>query len=179
MNPRKVDLVAQAKTPEGVKEYNFLALKRKDAMRVYHNSLVSVAKIVGDAVSSLNIDRANFAKSKIDIAKGAGNLLSGIAGVHFDTLWDIATVLFRGAILDGEEIRNLEESDYFDTRPEEFYIALYHAIRLNYPLVFSQVQKVTTLLEKTDLLDGEEGSGLKAVTEMMTSQGQSSSPEQA
>ena len=165
---RSIDLLAKAKTPSGVKEYEFLALSRKEAMKVYHESLSSIAQVVSKAVQSLQIDRGNLGKSKIDLGAGAGGLLSGVAGIPFEKLWEVAEHLFKGAILGGEELGPLESCDYFDDKPEEFYIALYHAIRLNYPMVFSQVQKLLT--KASGLLDTKEDSGLKQVMKMVTEQ---------
>lgn len=123
------DLKTTVKTFEGEKEYIFCALVRKDAARVFHNTLTTLISAVADVAVSKG-------ESQTDA------VFKAIKTLDFDTVWDLAEVLLRFAILDGEEIQDLNETDYFTDRPEELYLAVFHAVMLNYPKVFLKLGEV-------------------------------------
>jgi len=122
------DLKATVKTLEGEKEYIFQALIRKDAARVFHNVLTAVVSAVAD----------------IAVAEGASQtdaVFKAIKTLDFDTVWDLAEVLLKFSFLDGTEIKDLNDTDYFTDRPEELYLAVFHAVQLNYPKVFLKLKE--------------------------------------
>jgi hypothetical protein len=122
------DLKVKVKTLDGEKEYVFLALVRKDAAEVFHGVLTAlISAVAGISVS----DEEN----KIDAVFKALNTLD------FDTVWSLGEKLLRFAILDGVEIKDLNDTDYFDDHPEELYLAIFHAVMLNYPKVLLKVRE--------------------------------------
>jgi hypothetical protein len=107
--------------------YNLLPLKRKNAAYVSHRFLQTLLK--------------GFAKA----AKGGQEaLLEALSAIEFDVLWDLASILLKGAEIHGAggiaRIDNLDESEYFEDRPEELYLAVFNGVKENYPGVFSRVR---------------------------------------
>jgi len=124
------DLAVKVKTFEGEKDYLFVGLKRIEAMRVFHNVLLTVLEGI-----------AQVGNAKTDEAKGLA-MLSAIRVLDFDTFfYKLAVPLLNNVIIDDEEIGDLESTEYFETRPEELYLAVYHAILLNYPDFFGKVRE--------------------------------------
>jgi hypothetical protein len=118
---RQVDLKATVKTLDGEKEYNFVALTRREAMEVFHGALTAVLSIVSEL--------------------GSGDF-GALKKLDFDTIWSLAEKLLQFAILDGVEIEDLNETEYFDDHPDELYLAVFHAVRLNWPDIFEKVKNV-------------------------------------
>jgi len=114
----------------GESAYNLEPLTRRESMEVFHKAFQMVARAM-DAVTETDSEM--------------GALLSVIKTLDSDTIWDIAKAVLREAVIVNEkgkfEITDLDESDYFDDRPEEFYLALAHAIKENYPKVFFTLQE--------------------------------------
>jgi hypothetical protein len=96
---------------------------------VFHNTLTTLVSAVADVA-------VNKGESQTDA------VFKAVQTLDFDTVWDLAEVLLRFAILDGEEIQDLNETDYFTDRPEELYLAVFHAVMLNYPKVFLKLREV-------------------------------------
>jgi len=117
----------KVKTLDGEKEYNFVLLKRREAAEVFHNTLLVLAGALSEVVKSG--DNTDF-----DLGKA-------LQALDFSVLWDLATKLLSGAMVDGNELGELEESSYFEEQPEELYIAVWHAIQANYPRVFSKIRE--------------------------------------
>ena len=120
----KTDLKAVIKNLAGEEvEYNFVALRRKEAMRVFHNSLTSILGAIGE-VSDLT-DTSIFRALK---------------SIEFDVVWDLAESLLNQVIIDGTEITDINETDYFNDKQDEFYLAIGYALKLNYPDIFTKAQ---------------------------------------
>jgi hypothetical protein len=128
MKEVRQDLKKKVKTLEGEKEYVFCALVRKDAARVFHNTLSAVVSAVAGISASSDEDKADA-------------VFKAINTLDFDTLWGLAEVLLKFAILDGESIEDLNDTDYFNERPEELYLAVFHAVLLNWPSVLLKVRE--------------------------------------
>jgi len=114
----------------GAAEYNLEPLTRKESLKIFH----TVSEIF---VSGLGTIAEKLTKGK-DFDEQT--LLSVTRALEFDKVYAIGSAVFRSAVIineDGKhEIDDLEDSDYFDERPEEFYIAIAHAVRGNWPKTF-------------------------------------------
>jgi len=114
----------------GESAYNLEPLTRRESMEVFHKSAQIIAQAVGLVTESDTEMKA---------------LSSVVKSLDPGTLWSIAKAVFREAVIVNEngkfEITDLDESDYFDNRPEEFYLALAYAIKENYPKVFFTLQE--------------------------------------
>ena len=122
------------------KEYNFVALTRKEAMNVFHDSISAILSVIAEI---------NDTSNEMSIFKA-------LKAVDFDTFWGLAEKLLKCVLINDAEIRDINQTDYFDENPEEMYLAVYHAIRLNYPNVFSKVQRVLSGFIPLDLLEKTE-----------------------
>jgi hypothetical protein len=124
---RQVDLKATVKTLDGEKEYIFVALTRREAMEVFHGTLTTVLSVLPEL--------------------GSGDF-GALKKLDFDTIWSLAEKLLRFAILDGVEIEDLNETEYFDDHPDELYLAMAQAVRMNWPDIF---EKAKNALSGSDL----------------------------
>lgn len=136
---RQVDLGATVKTLEGEKQYVFVALTRRDAMEVFHGVLSTVIGAVTE-ISTADKDNAT------------DEVFSALRKIDFETVWSLASKLLKFAMLDGVEIKDLDDTDYFDDRPEELYLAVFHAIRLNWPGVFEKLKNALSGLDLGSML---------------------------
>jgi hypothetical protein len=134
------DLEVEVKTLEGVKKYSFVALRRKEAARVFHGVLEVVI------VAVANIAEANSQDER------AAAIMRAVKTLDFETFWGLARTLLRFVIVDGKEIQDIEETDYFEDRPEELYIATVHAILENWPKLFSRVRESLTGFDPSDVI---------------------------
>jgi len=115
-----------------VKKVDLVPLKRKEAAEIFHNTLAAI-------LVSISSDSKNPLP---DILKT----------LDFNKLWDMGTKILRFAFINNEEIKSLDETDYFERNPEEFYIILFHGIKANFPDFFSNM---TDLLKKgSSMLEG-------------------------
>jgi hypothetical protein len=135
----QVDLVVDVKTLEGVKKYNFVALKRKEAARIFHGVLGVVVEAIARVSESKDADRV-------------AAILDAVKALDFDRFWALASALLRNVIVDGTEIGPLDTTDYFETRPEELYIATVYAVLENWPKVFSKVRGSLSGFAPPDLI---------------------------
>jgi len=107
-------------------EYQLTPLKRKEAALVFHNTLVVVLKAMGEV--SADEDKQ-------------GALLKALDVLDFETVWGLASKLLRNSIIKSDkgfvEVKNLDECDYFTDRPDEMYLAIFHAVKANFPKFFS------------------------------------------
>jgi hypothetical protein len=123
---------AEVNTPDGPKTYTFQLLKRKKAARVFHESLQQIIKLIAGAV---------------DKNAGTAGLIQAVESLDFNTFWGLAQTLLRGGNVrpDPENaghvvpFGNLDETDYFEDCREELYLAVYHALKVNYPKSFSRL----------------------------------------
>jgi hypothetical protein len=123
------DIVVQAQTLTGKKEYRFVPLKRKDAACVFHNTLLTLVSALADVSGQVSAEDRTAA------------FLRALKTLDFDTLWALAEKLLRFSILDNEEIKDINETEYFDEKPEELYLAVFHAIVENYPGFFGKIRQ--------------------------------------
>lgn len=97
-------------------------------MEVFHNTIVSIIGAIGEVEG--------------DIDKNPTSVFKAIRAVDFDTTWKLAEKLLNQCIVDGNEITDINKTDYFTDHPDEFYLAVGHALMLNYPDVFQRARKV-------------------------------------
>jgi len=135
------DIEVDVKTLEGIKKYSFIALRRKEAARVFHGVLEVVVVAIAKAAESGNE------------AERTGAILDAIKTLDFDTFYDLARTLLRFVVIDGEEIADIEKSDYFTERPEELYIATVYAILENWPKLFSRVRERLAGFDPSDAIE--------------------------
>jgi hypothetical protein len=119
---------AKVKTLDGEKEYNFVLLKRKDAARVFHNTLLAIAGAFSELIKSGEDTKPE-------------DMLKAIKTLEFDTVWDLGETLLAGVVIDRQEI-DLE--DYYGENPSELYLAIWYAIQANYPKVFTKLRERLT-----------------------------------
>lgn len=120
------------KTLNGEKVYKFKLLRRKQAARIYHNTIKALLGALASVAGK-------------DGKKSAESIARAIDGLEFDLVWELAEALLKGAVIQPDpdnlnnvvSITNLSESDYYDEEREELYIALYHALEANYPKSFA------------------------------------------
>jgi hypothetical protein len=128
----------EVKTLDGVKRYSFQLLTRKEAVKVFHQSLQAVLT----TIAGVSMDELTKGKSLAvdDIARA-------LAQLDFDLVWDLGESLLKFVQIDLQEI---DFEDYYGEHPTELYIAIVQGIRVNWPEVFS---KVRGLLKGIDLPD--------------------------
>lgn len=146
---RKSTFVKMVPTLSGRKKYEFVSLRRKEAMIVFHTSLITVLGAVG------NVAGLMFRETKDEDEETRGQVVNGIvqglSALKFETVWKLAESIFRGVTVDDDElIEDINESDYFVENLDEFYSALVFGIEGNYPHVFTRVREV---LKDFDLPD--------------------------
>jgi hypothetical protein len=126
------------------KKYKFVPLKRKEAAEVFHTVLLSVISIIGSSASKDGKDSVQ-------------TVMVALRGIDFVTFWLLAEKLLKFVIIDNEEIADINETDYFTDNPEELYLAVFHAVLINYPKVFGKLQGIIRdsipLKEINDLLN--------------------------
>ena len=114
----------------GHSEYNLEPLTRKESLRVFHNVSELLVSGLGGVVQGFTKGEDLDEKAILDISRA----------FDFDKVYAIGSAVFRAAVIVGEESKHeigaLQDSDYFDDRPEEFYLAIAYAIRANWPKVF-------------------------------------------
>lgn len=126
-------LIIKFKTLAGVEmQYQLTPLLRREAAEVFHNTV----QVLLGAVASLSED-----------AESSVSLLTAIKSLDFKTFWSLAEKLFRNCVVMGPpgigyvEIRDLNTTDYFADKPDELYVATYHAVQANWPDFFGRVAK--------------------------------------
>lgn len=129
-------LTVQAKTLKGeTLNYQFCKLRHREAAEVLHNTLQTVITSLANMFAGMQPGEfKGFADVKtIPIDK----VLAIAKQLDFGTVWSLASVLLRNAVLDNQALGpDIDKTDYFTGRHDELYIALYHAIRENYPELF-------------------------------------------
>ena len=141
------ELPVTFKTLDGEEHsYVFIALTRKDAMEVHIKALQTVMGTVISFVMAAEENQTEAVTASLEM-------------VDPDKLWYLAGKLFKDATVDGQLLGDLDECDYFTDRIDEYFLALVHAIRENYPNFFTQIEKkvggFSLVLEKMGLSRGE------------------------
>jgi hypothetical protein len=123
------------KTLDGEKVYKFKLLKARENMRVYFGTIKNLMQ----SFAVLASDYKGFNVASIGTA---------IKGLEYDVFIDLAKTLLRGTIImpnpdvdKFETIDNLEECEYYIDKPEEMYVAVFEALKANYPKSFSRLAK--------------------------------------
>jgi len=125
---KNLEKTVTIKTLDGEKEYSFVLLKRKDAARIFHNTLLAIAGAFSELVKSGD-------------APESSDLLKALQTLDFSTVWDLGETLLANVIIDKEEI---DFEEYFGENPSELYIAIWNAIQINYPKVFTILREKLT-----------------------------------
>ena len=125
MQPEQHEIVVDIKSfiTGETRVYKFVPLKRKQAAKVFHNTLFAI-------LSTLS-----------GVSSNKDSLSSALNNLDFDTFWSLAEDLLQFVIIDNEEI-DINDTDYFEDKPEELYLAVYHAVIKNWPGVFGKIQEV-------------------------------------
>lgn len=114
----------------GPAEYNLEPLTRKESLKIFHTVSEILVSGLGEIVAGLTKKGDFDEKALLDISKA----------FDFDKVFSVGSAVFRAAVIVNEtgkyEIDDLENSDYFDDRPEEFYLAIAYAVRENWPKLF-------------------------------------------
>ncbi len=121
------------KTLDGEKLYTFRLLRKRDAARIYHQTvsvlISTIAQAVGDG--------------------GPAAKIEAVKAIDFDTFWGLASALLKGCAIrpnpDNPDhivsIGDLDDTEYFDDEREELYIAVYYALRANFPKSWGRIEK--------------------------------------
>jgi len=97
-------------------------LRRKEAMRIFHEVLLVVL-------------------TAIDTDKGL-DLSKAIRELSFSKIEMLADSMLKFAMIDGQEIKSFDDTDFFEKYPEELYLVLVYAIKENFPDFFTRIKKV-------------------------------------
>ena len=127
---------AKIETFDGLKIYNFQPLKTRDSLRLYFKTVQTLSATVAEAIGSA--DGVNM-----------GNIAKAIRQIDYDTVMELAKPLLKGCNIKPDTsnlqhiiaVDDVEECDYFAENPEELYLAVYHALRINYPKSFGRLQE--------------------------------------
>lgn len=120
----------KVKTLEGEKTYAFQLLTRRAAVEVFHKSIQTILQTIA------GIDLGAVQRGDISV----DGLARGLAAIEFEIVWALGEKLLAFVQINGEEIQDINQSDYFGENPEELYIAIVHGIKVNYPKVFSKLR---------------------------------------
>jgi hypothetical protein len=114
----------------GPAEYNLEPLTRKESLEIFHTVSEIFVSGLGEIVTMFTHGKDFDEKAMLDISKA----------LDFDKVYKVGSAVLRSSVIVNEigkyEIEDLEKSDYFDDRPEEFYLALAHAVKGNWPRLF-------------------------------------------
>lgn len=129
VKPPRADIVFTLPGVDGPVEYSLIPLCQKTAAHVFHNTLVGVLGAMGSAISG----ETNEEK----MARFVGALKSTLT---FDDVWFLLSAMMTNAMVDGNEVKELDSSDVFDENPHHMYLVLWHGIKGNWPKVFSKAE---------------------------------------
>lgn len=123
--PQKTTIEIEYETFSGVtKKASLIPLRRKEAAEVFHNTLMKM----------LN---------------SGGEIENIIKGLEFESMWNLASKVLRGAVIDRHnEIRELEDTDYFEKYPDELMLLTLQGITANWPNFFRPKENISTDTEK-------------------------------
>jgi hypothetical protein len=123
--PQKTTIEIEYETLSGGKKTaSLIPLKRKESAEVFHNTLLKM----------LN---------------SGGEIEGIIKGLDFESLWNLASKVLRGAVIDRHhEIRNLEDTDYFENHPDELMLLTLQGITANWPNFFRPSENISADSEK-------------------------------
>ncbi len=109
-------------------------LRQKEAAKIYHKTVSVLLSALAQAAGG----------------DGPAAKLEAIKAIDFDTFWTLASTLLRGCNIRPNPqgnpeffitVEDLDTCEYFDEAREELYIAVYYALRANYPKSWARVEK--------------------------------------
>lgn len=109
-------------------EFDLIPLKQKKAAHVFHTVLQKVVASVS----------AGIPEKGEKLSMGA-ILKSMSENVEFDDIWFLLEQMLENAIVDDNEVGDLNTSDIFEDNPQWPYLVCYHGIKGNWPKVFSKL----------------------------------------
>jgi len=109
--------------------FSLRPLTQWEAAAVFHEVLQPAVSAFG---SMLGPGKVNA--EAINVGDAIKNL---VASIPFSKVEYITRAVMRGAVVDGEEIKDLDNMTIFDDEPTALYVMLFHAIKGNWPGVFS------------------------------------------
>ena len=110
-------------------EYSLTPLTQRVAANVFHNCLVRVVASITKAASG-----ATSAEKMDKLAEAISSQLK------FDDVWFILSKMMAHALVDDDEVGDLDTSKVFDENPHHMYLVLYYGIKGNWPKVFSKLE---------------------------------------
>jgi hypothetical protein len=112
------------KSFSGESHYNLEPLTRKELLMVFHGCVEKVIAVIPE------LDNLDYSVAAVKLA----SMFSG------EDIYSALCAMLRDAMIRNEEgtfeIDDLTESDYFDDRPEEMYLAFLFGLKENFPKVF-------------------------------------------
>lgn len=99
-------------------------LLRKDAGRVFHTVLAKAVSVLAAAAGEKETDKQIPA------------IAAAVALIPFDDLWSVAESLCHQAVVDGKEIKSLDDFDALAENPTLLYMIIYHGVAGNWPRLF-------------------------------------------
>jgi hypothetical protein len=109
--------------PGGIK-MELVPLRRRDAGRVFHTILAKAVSILAAAAGEKDSDKQIPA------------IAAAVAQIPFDDLWTVAELLCQQAVVNGDEIKTLEDVDALAENPTLLYMIIYHGVKGNWPRLF-------------------------------------------
>ena len=113
------------------KEYVFNKLRGKQAINVFHDSSLLIVPLL---------------LSGLDMQQDLSVLAYKLQAISFDEIWSLAEKLLAFVIIDGNEIEDINNSNYFGDNPDELYLAVFHSVKLNFPKIFNNLDRIKGLL---------------------------------
>jgi hypothetical protein len=135
-------IVVKMKTLTGEKDLQLVPLKRKDAAEVFHTTLITLVSTVAEISKTRSDDDRTFA------------LFKAVEQVEFSKIWGLADKLLANAIIDGVEIKSMDETDYFEQNPLDLYVAVTYAIIENWPDFFGKLRQGISDLDLSEKVKG-------------------------
>jgi len=123
---RPTDIIFEVSDFDGNKiKCELVPLKQRDAGRVFHTC---VAQLLGAVTGFVG---------ETDQNKQIAAVAAAVGQVDFDLVWDVANALCQGAVIDGKEIKSLDDLDAVAESPWILYLIIWHGVKGNWPRVFS------------------------------------------
>lgn len=107
-------------------KFSLVPLKQKKAGMVFHTVLAQLVSALSGAFES---DKNQLA----GITKALGT-------VDYEILWRLASTLCEGALINGNEIKSLEDIEELSEKPWILYKIIYEGVRGNWPRVFFDLE---------------------------------------
>jgi len=116
------------KTLEGEKKFTFRVLNVEEADEVFHESLLTIIK----SFSALDLETVD-----------ASSILKAVSSISYSQKKKLGEALLKNVLLNDEPIGSFGDSkcEYFRDYPEEVYLCIFHAIKINFSGVFFRIIK--------------------------------------